>query len=42
MFAVGYGGAIMLDYESPEIPFREALRRFGKVIEFYETMDIGG
>ena len=39
---IGAEAAIMLDYESPEIPFREALRRFGKVIEFYETMDIGG
>ena len=39
---IGSEAAIMLDYESPEVPFRQALRRFGKVIEFYETMDIGG
>ena len=39
---IGSEAAIMLDYESPEIPFRQALRRFGKVIEYYETMDIGG
>ncbi len=39
---IGSEAAIMLDYESSEIPFRQALRRFGKVIEYYETMDIGG
>ena len=39
---IGSEAAIMLDYESPEVPFRQALRRFGTVIEFYETMDIGG
>lgn len=33
---IGAEAAIMLDYESPKIPFRDALRRFGKVIEFYE------
>ncbi len=33
---IGAEAAIMLDYESPKIPFREALRRFGKVIEYYE------
>ncbi len=33
---IGAEAAIMLDYESPKIPFRNALRRFGKVIEFYE------
>ena len=39
---IGSEAAIMLDYESPEIPFRQALRRFGKVIEFYESLDVGG
>ncbi len=34
---IGSEAAIMLDYEAPDIPFRDALRRFGKVIEFYET-----
>ncbi len=33
---IGAEAAIMLDYESSKIPFRDALRRFGKVIEFYE------
>ena len=34
---IGAEAAIMLGYESPEIPFRDALRRFGRVIAFYET-----
>ena len=34
---IGAEAAIMLDYESPDIPFRDALRRFGAVIEFFET-----
>ena len=35
---IGAEAAIMLGYESPEIPFRDALRRFGKVIEYFESM----
>lgn len=34
---IGAEAAIMLGYESPEIPFRDALRQFGKVIEMFET-----
>ncbi len=34
---IGAEAAIVLGYESPDIPFRDALRRFGKVIEFYES-----
>lgn len=34
---IGAEAGIMLGYESPEIPFRDALRRFGSVIEFFET-----
>ena len=34
---IGAEAAIMLDYESPDIPFRDALRRFGKVIEMFES-----
>ena len=34
---IGAEAAIMLGYESPETPFRDALRRFGQVIEFYES-----
>ena len=34
---IGAEAAILLGYESPDTPFRDALRRFGKVIEFYET-----
>ena len=33
---IGSEAAIMLDYESQEIPFRQALRRFGDVIEYFE------
>ena len=33
---IGAEAAIMLGYESPEIPFRDALRRFGRIIEFFE------
>ena len=33
---IGSEAAIMLDYESQEIPFRQALRRFGEVIEYFE------
>jgi hypothetical protein len=33
---IGAEAAIVLGYESPEIPFRDALRRFGVVIEFFE------
>jgi AcrR family transcriptional regulator len=33
---IGAEAAIMLGYESPEIPFRDALRRFGKIIELFE------
>jgi AcrR family transcriptional regulator len=33
---IGAEVAILLGYESPEIPFREALRRFGHVIETIE------
>ena len=34
---IGTEAAIMLDYESADVPFRTALRRFGKVIELFET-----
>lgn len=34
---IGAEAAIMLDDESPQTPFRDALRRFGKVIEHFET-----
>jgi AcrR family transcriptional regulator len=34
---IGAEAAIMLGYESPDIPFRDALRRFGQIIEFFET-----
>lgn len=34
---IGAEAAIILGYESHEIPFRDALRRFGKVIQFYEN-----
>ncbi len=33
---IGAEAAIMLGYESPEIPFRDALRRFGRIIELFE------
>ena len=33
---IGSEAAIMLGYESQEIPFRQALRRFGAVIEYFE------
>lgn len=33
---IGAEALIMLDYESPKIPFRSALRRFEKVIEMFE------
>jgi AcrR family transcriptional regulator len=33
---IGAEAAIVLGYESPEIPFRDALRRFGGVIEVFE------
>ena len=33
---IGSEAAIMLGYESQEIPFRQALRRFGEVIEYFE------
>jgi AcrR family transcriptional regulator len=36
---IGAEAAIMLGYESPEIPFRDALRRFGKVIEYFEQRE---
>ena len=36
---IGAEAAVMLGYESPEIPFRDALRRFGSVIAFFETSD---
>ena len=35
---IGTEAGIMLGYESPETPFRDALRRFGKVIEYFENM----
>ena len=35
---IGAEAAIMLGYESREIPFRDALRRFGKVIEYFENI----
>lgn len=34
---IGAEAAIALDYETPEIPFRSALRKFGRVIEMFET-----
>ena len=37
---IGAEAAIMLGYESPEIPFRDALRRFGKVIEYFEETKV--
>ncbi|MDA4846154.1 TetR/AcrR family transcriptional regulator [Hoeflea poritis] len=33
---IGAEAAILLGYESPDIPFRKALRRFGTVIEHFE------
>ena len=33
---IGSEAAIVLGYESQEIPFRQALRRFGEVIEHFE------
>lgn len=33
---IGSEAAIVLGYESDEIPFRHALRRFGEVIEYFE------
>lgn len=33
---IGAEALIMLDYESPKIPFRNALKQFGKVIEMFE------
>jgi AcrR family transcriptional regulator len=33
---IGSEAAIMLSYEAPEIPFRSALRRVGKIIELFE------
>ena len=36
---IGAEAAIVLGYESPEIPFRDALRRFGKVIEYFESKE---
>lgn len=37
---IGAEAAIMLGYESPETPFRDALRRFGKVIEYFEEQEL--
>ncbi len=37
---IGAEAAIMLDYETPDIPFRQALRRFGKIIEFFEAKSV--
>ncbi|MEM1387990.1 MAG: TetR/AcrR family transcriptional regulator [Pseudomonadota bacterium] len=34
---IGAEAAIMLGYESPDIPFRDALRRFGQVIDAFEA-----
>ncbi|MDW4500558.1 TetR/AcrR family transcriptional regulator [Sulfitobacter sp. D35] len=36
---IGTEAAIMLGYESPEIPFRDALRRFGKIIEMFDRTE---
>lgn len=36
---IGAEAAIVLGYESPEIPFRNALRRFGKIIEMFDRTE---
>ncbi len=36
---IGAEAAIVLGYESPEIPFRDALRRFGKIIEMFDRTE---